>query len=45
MALHFVDGMISKGNLPDVVTYTTLIDGLCKKGEIEKAIDLLHDDL
>jgi pentatricopeptide repeat protein len=33
--------MISKGLNPDVVTYSILIDGLCKKGEIEKALSLL----
>ena len=35
--------MISKGHEPNVVTYNTLIDGLCKEGKIDKAVDILHD--
>ena len=37
------DDMISKGHQPDAVTSSTLIDGLCSKGEIEKAMDFVHD--
>jgi pentatricopeptide repeat protein len=33
--------MISKRQEPNVVTYNTIIDGLYKKGEIDK--ELLHD--
>jgi PPR repeat len=29
--------MVFKGQEPDVVTYNTLLDGLCKKDEINKA--------
>lgn len=34
--------MIPKGCEPSMVTYNTLIDGLCKKDEIEKSL-FLHD--
>jgi pentatricopeptide repeat protein len=34
--------MISKGHDTDVKSYTALIDGFGKKGEIEKANDFLH---
>ena len=42
-APDFLCEMISKGHDPHVVTYKTLLDGLCKNSEIEKAQNFLHD--
>ena len=42
-APDFLCEMISKGHDPHVVTYKTLLDGLCKNSEIEKAMNFLHD--
>ena len=36
----FIVDMISRGHEPDVLTYSTLIDGSHKKCEIEKAMNL-----
>jgi PPR repeat len=36
--------MIYKGLDPDARTYNTLIDGLCRKGEIEKAVVFFSPD-
>ncbi|XP_052732484.1 pentatricopeptide repeat-containing protein At1g05670, mitochondrial-like [Vigna angularis] len=39
-------GMVEKGLTPNVVTYTTLVDGLCKRGEvgnIEQAIKIMEE--
>ncbi|XP_047177027.1 pentatricopeptide repeat-containing protein At1g05670, mitochondrial-like [Vigna umbellata] len=33
--------MVEKGLTPNVVTYTTLVDGLCKRGEVDIANELL----
>jgi pentatricopeptide repeat protein len=35
--------MISNKYHPDIATYNTLIDGLCKNGKTEKAKELLND--
>jgi pentatricopeptide repeat protein len=35
--------MPKQGCLPNMFSYTILIDGLCKKGQIEKAIDFIDD--
>ena len=32
--------MCSEGCIPNVITYTALIDGHCKAGEIEKACQI-----
>ncbi|KAF3550124.1 hypothetical protein DY000_02005065 [Brassica cretica] len=33
--------MVSEGAHPDIVTYKILLDGLCDKGELEMALDIL----
>jgi pentatricopeptide repeat protein len=35
--------MISKGHQPDVRTYSILINGNCKKREIDKAMNILDE--
>ncbi|KAJ4800028.1 Actin-depolymerizing factor [Rhynchospora pubera] len=40
--MELLHSMKSEGHEPDVVTYSILIDGLCKNGEIERAVELLH---
>ena len=35
--------MISRGKVPDVLTYSTLIDGLCKMNRLKKAKELLNE--
>jgi pentatricopeptide repeat protein len=42
-AMNFLDDMISKLLEPNVVTYITLINGFCEKGEIKKAMNFPHD--
>ncbi|KAJ4746312.1 hypothetical protein LUZ62_080717 [Rhynchospora pubera] len=39
--MELLHSMKSEGHEPDVVTYSILIDGLCKNGEIERAVELL----
>jgi pentatricopeptide repeat protein len=41
--MNFLRNIISNGHQPDVMTYMTLLDGLCKEGEIEIAIDFLDN--
>jgi pentatricopeptide repeat protein len=40
--LHDMISKVSKGPEPNVVTYNIIINELCKKGQIEKAMDLIH---
>jgi pentatricopeptide repeat protein len=40
---ELLHGMISNKYHPDIATYNTLIDGLCKNGKTEKAKELLND--
>lgn len=42
-ALEVLDSMVERGILPDVVTYTTLIAGYCKEGEMEEAMKLYNE--
>jgi len=39
--MDFWFDMISKRSAPNVVTYTIVIDGLCKNSEIDKALYFL----
>ena len=41
--MDVLDYMIARGCEPNAVTYTALIYGLCKKGEIDKATEFLND--
>jgi PPR repeat len=41
-ALDFLDVMISNKHKSNIVTNNTLMNGLCKKDEIEKAFNFLH---
>lgn len=34
--------MIYRGHEPNIVTYTTLVDGLCQKGLLDKAKSMLQ---
>jgi PPR repeat len=38
--MNILDDMLSKGHEPNVVTYSTIVDGLWKKGKIDKAINM-----
>ena len=40
--MDFWFDMISKRSAPNVVTYTIVIDGLCKNSEIDNALYFLH---
>jgi pentatricopeptide repeat protein len=40
--MDLVDAMISRGHEPDIMTYNTIVLGLCKKGKIQMAINILH---
>ncbi|XP_050212470.1 pentatricopeptide repeat-containing protein At1g77405 [Mercurialis annua] len=42
-ANHLFRVMLSKGFVPDVVTYNCLIDGCCKTYRIERALELFED--
>ena len=33
--------MIQRGHYPDVVTYSSLMDGYCLRGEVDKALAVL----
>ena len=37
--------MTDSGNVPDTITYTILMDGMCKEGTHQEANRLLHDIL
>lgn len=39
----FWEDMIKRGFNPDIITYNTLIHGLCNLGRMEKAVGLLHE--
>jgi pentatricopeptide repeat protein len=41
--MNFLGLMIFKEHEPDVIAYSTLIDGLSKKSEIEKAMNTIDD--
>ncbi|KAJ4849479.1 hypothetical protein Tsubulata_037643 [Turnera subulata] len=42
-ANHLFRMMLFKGFVPDVVTYNCLINGCCKTGRIERALELFQD--
>jgi pentatricopeptide repeat protein len=43
-AIGILDDMISKGLQPNVITYSILINGHCKKREIDKAMLLSKEN-
>ncbi|XLT59850.1 hypothetical protein HN873_052454, partial [Arachis hypogaea] len=42
-AFHLYSEMLDKGISPNVITYSSLIFGLCLEGQYKEAIDLLSD--
>ncbi|KAL2489965.1 CRAL-TRIO domain-containing protein [Forsythia ovata] len=45
LASDLYEEMLTKGILPDVITYTVLVHGLCNKGQVECMQGLARDDV
>jgi pentatricopeptide repeat protein len=44
-AMKLFDSMVEEGCTPDVVTYNTLINELCKGGKMDKVLKLMDEML
>ncbi|KAF5729114.1 pentatricopeptide repeat-containing protein [Tripterygium wilfordii] len=40
-ALELLETMVSEHQKPNMITYSTLINGLCKEGKLQEAVEIL----